>query len=104
MLGNQICFESEASSESDEEDLGPHLPGSATPKVRSFQGPLCCYISLCYSQGPPLLGSATPRVRHSQGPPLPGSDTFRVLYFQGAQLYSVSEHFVPISFFHNLKT
>src|SRR6218665_1529674 len=43
---------------------GPPLSGSATPRVR-------------YSQGPPLQGSATPRVRHSrvrhsQGPPHPG--------------------------------
>src|SRR6218665_3759885 len=31
--------------------------------------------------GPPLPGSATPRVPHSQGPPLPGSATPRVCHY-----------------------
>src|SRR6218665_2708975 len=39
---------------------GPPLPGSATPRVR-------------YSQGPLLPGSTTPSVHHSQGPPFPGT-------------------------------
>src|SRR6218665_1282254 len=34
------------------------------------------------------------RVRHSHGPPLPGSATPRVHHSQGEPLYSVSEHFI----------
>src|SRR6218665_1940031 len=36
---------------------------------------------LTHSQGPPLPGSATPRVRHSQGPLLPGYATPRVRHY-----------------------
>src|SRR6218665_1767107 len=48
--------------------LGPPLPGSATPRIY-------------HSQGPPLSGAATPRVCHSQGLPLLGSATPRVSHY-----------------------
>ena len=39
---------------------------------------------------------------HSQGPPLPGSTTPRVRHSQGEPLYSVSEHFInPTSVLSN---
>src|SRR6218665_2456662 len=42
--------------------LGPPLPGSATPRVRQSQDLLL--PGFRHSQGPPFLGSATPRVSH----------------------------------------
>src|SRR6218665_1804628 len=61
-----------------------------------------CKVWVRHSQGPPLPGSATPRIYYSQGPPLPGSTcpplpgsaTPRVRHFQGEPLYTVSEHFI----------
>src|SRR6218665_1141827 len=68
----------------------------------NIKKPLSLSINLCSFtddgpplQGPPLPGSATPRIRHSQGPPLPGTATPRVRYSQGVPLYAASERFDP---------
>jgi len=65
--------------------FGVHLSGGSLVWGSIVRGSLVCTFRLLWlsGSGPPLPGCAIPRVRHSQGAPLD----------------SISEHFVPRTYF-----